>query len=672
LDKRKLIEIYKKMLEIRHFEEKAANIWEQARIPGLIHLYPGMEAVATGACASLRPDDYVVSTHRGHGHCIAKGVSLERMMAELLGKETGSCKGKGGSMHIADMNLGVLGCVGIVGSGIPIATGVGLSVKMRGTNQVVACFFGDGAANTGAFHEGVNLASLWKLPVVFICENNLYGLSIPVSKATAAKSISRRAVAYDMPGAVVDGMDALAVHEATQKAVERARRGKGPTLLECRTYLFRGHMEGDPKGGMTYRTEKEMSAWKRRDPLNTYRKLLLSKRVLTEKEATSIAQDVLSRVDAAVKFAEESPYPPPSEAVSDVFSSEQPPEKVSSPEIEAGTRQLDLRSAINEALREEMKRDKRVFVMGEDVGIYGGIFKCTEGFLEEFGEERVRDTPISEAAILGAAVGAAATGFKPVAEIMFDDWIHLAMDGICNHLTKMRYMTGGQVNMPVVVRTACGARAPVASGAAQHSQCLESWFMHVPGLYVVTPSTPYDAKGLLKTAIRGNDPVIFFEHKLCYYGQVRKLYPTVITPVPEGEYTIPFGVADVKRKGEDVTVVATMMMVHKTLVAAQELAKGGISVEIIDPRTLVPFDKKAVIDSIKKTGKLVIATEDCKTAGVGAEIAAMISEEAVDYLDAPLKRVAALDVPIPYSPALEGYVVPDENKIIAAVKEATA
>jgi 2-oxoisovalerate dehydrogenase E1 component len=672
LEKQKLVEIYKKMLEIRHFEERSAEIWSQGRIPGLIHLYPGMEAVATGACATLRPDDYVVSTHRGHGHAIAKGVSLGKTMAELLGKEAGSCKGKGGSMHIADMSLGVLGSVGIVGSGIPIATGVGLSVKMKGTDQVVACFFGDGATNTGAFHEGVNLASLWRLPVVFICENNLYGLSIPVSKATSARSISRRAIAYDMPGAVVDGMDPLAVHEATRKAVERARHGRGPTLLECRTYLFRGHMEGDPKGGMTYRTEKEMSAWKRRDPLITFKRTLLSKRVLTEKEAASISQDVLSRVDAAVKFAEESPYPPPTEATSDVFSSDQPPEERVSPEIEAGSRQLDLRGAINEALREEMRRDKRVFVMGEDVGIYGGIFKCTEGLLEEFGEERVRDTPISEAAILGAAVGAAATGFRPVAEIMFDDWIHLAMDGICNHLTKMRYMTGGQVNVPVVVRTACGARAPVASGGAQHSQCLESWFMHVPGLYVVTPSTPYDAKGLLKTAIRGNDPVVFFEHKLCYYGQVRKLYPTVVTSVPEGEYTIPFGLADIKRKGEDVTVVATMMMVHKSLVAAQKLAQEGISVEIIDPRTLIPFDKKTVIDSIKKTGKLVIAMEDCKTAGVGAEIAAMISEEAVDYLDAPLKRVAALDAPIPYSPALERYVVPDENKIIAGVREVTA
>lgn len=672
MQKQKLIEIYKKMLEIRYFEEKSAEIWEQGRIPGLIHLYPGMEAVAVGACISLRPDDYVVSTHRGHGHCIAKGVPLDGMMAELLGKETGSCKGKGGSMHIADTSRGVLGSTGIVGAGIPIAAGVGLSIKLRGTDQCVACFFGEGAVNTGAFHEGVNLASLWRLPVVFICENNLYGLSVPVSNATSARSISRRASAYDMPGAVVDGMDALAVQSAMVKAVERARHGRGPTLLECKTYLFRGHMEGDPKGGMTYRTEKEMSAWKRRDPLNTFKRMLLNKRVLTEGEATSITQDVMSRLDAAVKFAEESPYPSSSQAVTDVFSSEQPPKEASAPKIEAGTRQLDLRGAINEALREEMKRDRNVFVMGEDVATYGGIFKCTEGLLEEFGDERVRDTPISEAAILGAAIGAAASGLRPVAEIMFNDWIHIAMDQICNELAKLRYMTGGQLNLPVVVRTACGARAPVASGGAQHSQCLEAWFMHVPGLYVVTPSTPYDAKGLLKTAIRGNDPVIFFEHKLCYYGQVRKLYPTVITGVPDAEYTIPFGVADIKRRGDDVTVVATMMMVHKALVAAQELAKEGISVEIIDPRTLVPFDKKTVIDSIKKTGKLVIATEDSKTAGVGAEIAATISEEAVEYLEAPLKRVAALDTPIPYSPALERLVVPDEGKIISAVKEVTA
>jgi len=542
---------------------------------------------------------------------------------------------------------------------------------MRHADQCVACFFGDGAANTGAFHEGINLASLWKLPVIFICENNVYGLSVHVSRAASAKAIASRGAAYDIPGVTVDGMDPIAVHDAMQDAVKRARGGQGPTLLECKTYLFRGHMEGDPKGGMTYRTEEEMAEWKKRDPLTNLKKQLLDRKILTESETREIEQKVVSAIDDAAAFAEKSPYPDPAEVSEHLFSSTPSRENKQSPlaEMEGKARQLDLRAAINEALREEMRRDKDVFVMGEDVAIYGGIFKCTEGLLEEFGEERVRDTPVSEAAIIGAAIGAAATGLRPVEEIRFEGWIHIAMDQICNHLTKMRYMSGGQIKLPVVIRTAGGSRCPVASGAAQHSQSLEAWFMHVPGLVVATPSTPYDAKGLLKTAIRTDDPVLFFEHKLSYYGQVRKLYPTVVGSVPEREYTIPFGVADIKRQGNDATVVALMMMVHKALVAAQQLSKQGISIEIIDPRTLVPFDKEAIINSVKKTGRLVIATEDCKTAGIAAEISSMISEEAFDYLDTPPKRVASRDLPIPYSPALEPLVVPDENAIIAAVKD---
>jgi len=669
LQKARLIEIYKKMLEVRRFEERAGEVWAQGRIPGIIHLYIGMEAVAVGACANLRLDDYVTSTHRGHGHCIAKGVPMNRMMAELFGKKTGCCGGKGGSMHIVDLSVGLLGCTGIVGSAIPIATGVGLSIKLRRTDQCVACFLGDSVLNTGAFHEGINLASLWKLPVIFICENNLYGLSTSVSESTSTKHILRRAAAYDVHGATVDGMDAVAVYNAIEKAVERARNGRGPTFIECRTYRFRGHMEGDPKGGLTYRTEKEVTAWKRRDPVNRLRRKLLETGVLTEKEAAEIEHNVTSAVNGAVAFAERSPYPASTEAIQDVFFWQKQPEKTSPLEIEAGTRQLDLRSAIKEALREEMRRDKNVFILGEDVAAYGGIFKCTEGLLEEFGKERVRDTPVSEAAIVGAAIGAAATGLRPVAEIMFEDWIHLAMDQICNQLAKMRYMSGGQIKLPVVIRAAGGSRCPVASGGAQHSQSLEAWFMHAPGLIVVTPSTPFDAKGLLKTAIRSDDPVVFFEPKLSYYGQVRRLYPTVIGTVPEAEYTIPFGIADIKKKGEDATIVSVMMTVHKALAAAQQLSKEGIEVEIIDPRTLVPFDKETIIDSIKKTGKLVVAAEDCRTGGIGAEIAAMISEEAVDYLDAPIRRVAALDVPVPYSPALEKAVIPDENAIIGAVEE---
>jgi len=321
-------------------------------------------------------------------------------------------------------------------------------------------------------------------------------------------------------------------------------------------------------------------------------------------------------------------------------------------------RKITYREALREALREEMRRDSTVFLLGEDIGRYwGGAFKVTEGLAEEFGDERVRDTPISESAIIGTAVGAAITGMRPVAEIMFGDLTALAMDQIANQAAKIRYMFGGQAKCPLVIRTPFGAGVNIAS---HHSQSLEAWFMHVPGLYVAVPSTPYDAKGLLKTAIRGNNPVFFCEHKL--------LYP-VEDEVPEEEYTIPFGVADIKREGADVTIVATLYMVHKALNAAKQLEKEGIDAEVVDPRTLAPLDKQAVIRSVKKTGRLVIVSEDCKTAGVSAEIAAMVAEEAVDYLDAPIKRVAEPDTPIPFSPPLEQYVIPDEKAIMKAVKK---
>ncbi len=321
-------------------------------------------------------------------------------------------------------------------------------------------------------------------------------------------------------------------------------------------------------------------------------------------------------------------------------------------------REISYRDALREALREEMQRDPTVFLLGEDIGRYwGGAFKVTKGLAEEFGDERVRDTPISESAIVGAAVGAAITGMRPVAEIMFGDLTTLAMDQIVNQAAKIRYMFGGQAKVPLVIRTPFGGGVNIA---AHHSQCLEALFMHVPGLQVAVPSTPYDAKGLLKTAIRNDNPVIFCEHKL--------LYP-ITGPVPDEEYTLPFGVADIKREGNDVTVVATLYMVHKALKAAEELEKDGISVEIVDPRTLVPLDKETIINSVKKTGRVVIVTEDCKTAGVSAEIAAVIAEEALDYLDAPIKRVANPDVPIPFSPPLESFVIPDEKRIIEAVKE---
>jgi pyruvate/2-oxoglutarate/acetoin dehydrogenase E1 component len=320
-------------------------------------------------------------------------------------------------------------------------------------------------------------------------------------------------------------------------------------------------------------------------------------------------------------------------------------------------REVTIRDALREALREEMERDESVFLLGEDIGrFWGGAFGVTKGLAEEFGDERVRDAPISENAIIGVAVGAAVTGMRPVAEIMFGDLTALAVDQICNQAAKIRYMFGGQVGVPCVIRTPFGAGVNIAS---HHSQSLEAWFMHTPGLHVAVPSTPYDAKGLLKTAIRGNDPVFFVEHKL--------LYP-VKGMVPDEDYTVPFGVADVKREGKNVTIVATLYMVHKALAAAEQLNKEGISAEILDPRTLAPLDKTSIVKSVRKTGRLVIVSEDCKTAGVSAEIAAIVAEEALDYLDAPIKRVAEPDTPIPFSPSMEQFVIPNEKSIVQAVR----
>ena len=317
LPKAKLVEMYKKMLEIRYFEEKVFDLYGQNLVPGTIHLYAGQEAVAVGVCANLRKDDYITSTHRGHGHCIAKGARLDKTMAEILGKKTGYCKGKGGSMHIADFSIGMLGATAVVGAGIPIAAGAGLSIKLRGTDQVVACFFGDGASNQGTFHEGINIASVWKLPVIFVCENNLYAMGTRQSIVMAIENIADRAHAYGIPGIVADGNNVLAVYEATQKAVERARKGEGPTLIECKTYRIKGHSRADPA---TYRPKEEVQEWLKRDPITRFKVKLLGMKILTEKEADQIQQEAAKAVEDAVKFAIESPFPAPEEALEDIYA----------------------------------------------------------------------------------------------------------------------------------------------------------------------------------------------------------------------------------------------------------------------------------------------------------------------------------------------------------------
>jgi 2-oxoisovalerate dehydrogenase E1 component len=653
-----MISYLKKMLEIRYFEEKVMDLLSKDIIKGASHLYVGEEAIAVGATAAINDSDYITSTHRGHGHCIAKGGDLKLMLAEVCGKYTGYCKGKGGSMHIADVKAGNLGATGIVGSNIPVATGAGLSFKMRKTNKVVLCFFGDGAANTGVFHESVNLASIWNLPVVYICENNLYGMSVAVNRAFPFKDIAERAKGYNIPGFISDGMDVLNVKEVVENAVERARKGRGPTIVECKTYRYYGHSRSDPRA---YRTREEETEWKNRDPIVTFEKKLIDDNILTRKKIEQIKESVAKEIDEAEKFAINSPYPP-IETLFDGLYTDLYSDHSLNNLTEVKSKDLKLKEiryveALNEALREEMLRDENVFLMGEDIGIYGGAYQVTTGLYKQFGSERVRDTPISEAAIAGAAAGAAMTGLRPVAELMYIDFSTIAADQIINIAAKNRFMFGGKSTVPVVYRTQGGAGRGIAE---HHSQSLEAMYEHVPGIFVVMPSTPFDAKGLLKTCIRDNNPIMFIEHKMLYNSKGE---------VPEAEYTIPLGVADIKRRGTDVTIIAYSRMVLFALNAANELAKEKINVEVIDPRTLKPLDTKTIIDSVKKTNKAIVVHEGYKTCGIGAEIVAQIMENAFDYLDAPVLRVAGEDVPIPMSPVLEEAAIPSEEKIIKAVKK---
>jgi 2-oxoisovalerate dehydrogenase E1 component len=643
--------LYTTMRRIRAFEQRTFELFQDGMVKGTAHSYMGEEAIASGVCAALSDEDYIASYHRGHGHCIAKGARMDRMMAELMGRETGYCRGLGGSMHIADMDLNILGANGIVGASMPLAVGAGLAAKLRGEGQVSIAFFGDGANNQGTFHEAMNLAAVWKLPVVFVCENNQYALSTSYRNTTAVAQVATRAAAYGVPGVTIDGNDVAEVYLVAREAVERARAGEGPTLIEAMTYRWGQHsMRANIRDP---RPAEEFEAWKARDPIVLLEKSLVGARIMPKKRVTQIGKEVTEELEAAVSYGSGGPEPSVQAMKAAVYA---PHAAVEEPGPSG--RELSFVEALNEALTQEMERDGRVLVMGEDVGLTGGIFGVTKGLYERFGAERVRDTPISEATFVGCGVGAAIAGMRPVVEIQIFDFVALTMDMLVNQAAKFRFMLGGRPSVPLVVRGPQGGGIRLA---AQHSQSLEAWFTHVPGLVVVAPSTPYDAKGLLVSAIRDDNPVVFVESKLLYLGQPG--------PVPEAHYAIPLGKADVKRAGSDATVVATLAMVPRALAAAGQLAREGIEVEVIDPRTLKPLDEDTILASVHKTNRLLIVHEAWRSGGFGAEVAALVVEKAFDHLDAPIARLGALDTPMPYNGELERATIPSQDGIVAAVRE---
>jgi 2-oxoisovalerate dehydrogenase E1 component len=653
ISKDKLIQIYRSMLRIRAFEERAQEMYQAGQLPRRGHLYVGQEAVAAATLAAVEDTDYVTSTHRGHGHAIARSGDLRGAMAELAGKPGGFLRGRGGSMHIADLGKAMLGAFPIVGASITMAVGGGLAARVLNNGRVAVAFFGDGASNQGTFHEGLNLAAIWDLPVVFVCENNQYAIFTKQENVMRVKNIADRAPAYGMPGVVVDGNNPLAVFEAVSAAAARARSGLGPTLVEAMTYRLGGHSTGDP--GTGYRSREEMEEWRQKDPIARLRRHLVDAAICTETDLAAVEHEVLRQLDEAVTSALGEPDPSPSEAFKFLFAPIGEPLEA---EPSGQTRQLSYLQALNEALSEEMVRDPRLIMLGEDIGARGGPFGASKGLLDKFGPSRIVDTPISENGFTAAAIGAALAGVPAIAEISYIDFAALALDPIVNVAAKAYFMSGGQQTVPVVIRTEGGAGS--AADGATHCQSLEAWFAHVPGLKVVMPSTPCDAKGLLKSAIRDPNPVVFIEHKMLYRAKGE---------VPAGEYTIPLGKADVKRTGRDVTVVAWSAMVPRALAAADTLAKEGIEVEVIDPRTLEPLDLETIVESVKRTARLIVLQEASLQCGFGSEIARAVGEAAFDYLESPIKVVAPT-VPYPASPVLEAAVLPGEAQLIQAVREA--
>jgi len=700
--------MYRQMQYIRAFESVIVRLrsgelvpFDGYRFSGATHLSIGQEGVAVGANAALKADDYITSSHRGHGHSIAKEsyalramdnkqlkefisavdfksgkkdlfeqaleVHLYRTMAEFLGKEDGYCRGRGGGMHIADFNVGHLGANAIVGGSIPLATGAGMSMMFQDKDRVTLCFFGDGACNNGVFCESLNMACMGQfqkgVPVIYLIENNQFGMTGRTrDEITGIDFLAKRGWAYNdkgMHAEVVNGMNVLAVNDAVKRAADICRRGDGPVLLEVMTYRYVGHSLSDQN---LYRNEAEIEAWRCEDAIGHIKQELVKAGVGEADELEQIEKGIYEQMEKVTIAAAKSDYPDPaticeglfSDSTSDGISDEFKANNYNSELIKDyrdGKGRMPYRRAIAEALTEEMIRDKRIVFYGEDVAEHGGAFAATRGLYEIFGRKRVFNAPISEAAICGTAVGMAMTGMRPVVEIMYIDFILMSMDQLGNQAAKNKYMFGGKAKVPMVCRMAIGGGKGYAG---QHSQSLEAIATHIPGLKVVAPSTPSDAKGLLKTAIRDDNPVIYLEHQLLYGDR---------DVVPEGDYLVPLGKAAVRKEGSDVTILAYSYMAKIAVQAAGLLAKKGVSAEVVDIRSLVPLDTETIIESVKKTSYAVVLSQAPGKGCYGEHIAFEIQKLGFDYLDAPIELVAAHECPPPMSPTLEEEFMPNARKV---------
>jgi 2-oxoisovalerate dehydrogenase E1 component len=654
--------LYRALLRPRLIEEKMLRLLRQGKLSKWFSGV-GQEAISVGVIAALGDADYVLPLHRNLGVFTTRGVDLERLFRQLLFKEGGFTGGRDRTFHFGLVEHHIVGMISHLAAMLPVADGLALAAQLRGEPRVAAAFVGDGGTSEGDFHEAVNLAAVWKLPVIFAIENNQYGLSTPVREQFAVDDLASRGAGYGIPGVICDGNDLLAVHNAVSQAAARGRRGDGPTLIEFKTFRMRGHEEAS---GTAYVPPALFDEWRAQDPIARFERTLDEAGAMPVARRTALRQEMVDEIERIADRVLAVPEPKSSidRELADVYARSGNVGDTGEGDWGLGSGTVDGESdagpevryvdAITDALRLAMRRDPATVVMGQDVAEYGGVFKVTKGFVEEFGKARVRNTPIIESGAIGAALGLALDGFHPIVEMQYGDFVSCGFNQIVNNLAKTHYRWGASV--PVVVRL------PIGGGLHAgpfHSQNVESWFTGVAGLKVVAPATPFDAKGLLIAACEDGNPVLFLEHKW--------LYRSLKGRVPEGCYRVPIGRAHRIRRGSDATIVAYGVAVQWAIEAADALAAEGRTIDVIDLRSLLPWDQPMVLESVKQTGRCLIVHEAPQAGGFGAEVAAVVARDAFTWLDAPVERLGALDTPVPAAQALEEIFSP-KARVLPALR----